>query len=64
MKKRFREIKLGERHSQNTVNRFYKTINKDSLNTYQNWITDETNKCNQYSKQIELMENVMSKLDQ
>jgi len=32
-------VKEVERQSINAVNKFYKTVNKDSLNNYKTWIS-------------------------
>lgn len=48
-------MKRGEKQSQNTVNNFYRTLNKDSVNAYKHWIDEEQYKAQIYRKDIEEM---------
>ena len=56
-------MKLGQKFGKDTVNKFYRTLNKESLNSYQSWITEENEKTNEYSTQIQVMETTIGKLD-
>ena len=56
-------MKLGEKQSLDTVNRFYRSINKESLNAYQSWITEESDRANEYTNQIQMMETAIAKVD-
>jgi hypothetical protein len=61
MQGRFREVKCMERHSKNTVNKYYRTANKESLNAYKTWMTEEQEKAEEYNEQIKMMEKAISK---
>ena len=44
----YSEVKYGEKQSQNMVNKYYRTVNKDSLTNYQQSILHESQKAKQY----------------
>lgn len=52
-----------EKHSQEAVNNYYRTLNKESLNNYKNWITEENQKTDYYEEEIIKMENIINKYD-